>query len=67
MPGLEVYKTNRFKIIFEETPPSWVIDGEEYKHNTREFLFTINKDINMLIPEKNIVKLFSSLEEYNEK
>lgn len=67
MPGLEVYKTNRFRIIFEETPPSWVIDGEEYKHGSKEFLFTINKDINMLIPEKNIVKLFSSLEEYNGK
>lgn len=67
MPGLEVYKTNRFRIIFEDMPPSWVIDGEEYKHSTREFLFTINKDINMLIPEKNIVKLFSSLEEYNGK
>lgn len=67
MPGLEYYKTNNFKVIFDKIPPSWVIDGEEFKHNTRIFKFGINKDINMLLPKKNIVKLFSSLGEYNEK
>ena len=66
MPGLEYYKTNNFKVIFDKIPPSWVIDGEEFKHNTRIFKFGINKDINILLPKKNIVKLFSSLGEYNE-
>ncbi len=67
MPGLEVYKTNNFKVTFKEVPPSWVIDGEEYKHDSKEFVFSINKEINMLLPKKNIVKLFSSLEEISDK
>ena len=67
MPGLEYYKTNNFKIKFDKVPPSWVIDGEEYEHNVKEFEFTINKDIKMLLPKKNIVKLFNSLEEYEKR
>jgi len=67
MPGLEYYRTNNFKIKFEKTPPSWVIDGEEYSHNSREFEFSINKEVNMLLPKKNIVKLFSSIEEISEQ
>ena len=67
MPGLEYYKTNNFKKKFDKVPPSWVIDGEEYEHNVKEFEFTINKDIKMLLPKKNIVKLFNSLEEYEKR
>ena len=48
-------------------PPSWVIDGEEFKHETCEFNFSINKDINMLVPTKNVVKLFNTLGEFDEK
>ena len=66
MPGLEYYRTNNFKITFDKVPPSWVIDGEEYKHRTKSFEFSINKEIEMLLPKKNVVKLFSSLEEFNE-
>ena len=61
---IEYYKTNYFKVIFDEVPPSWVFDGEEYKHNEKEFIFTINKEINMLVPKKNMVKLFNDLEEF---
>lgn len=67
MPGLEYYKTNKLKITFDKVPPSWVIDGEEYAHKTKEFVFSINKEVNMLLPKKNIVKLFNSIEEINEK
>ena len=67
MPGLEYYKTNNFKIKFKEHPGSWVLDGEEYKHDTNEFIFTINKEMYMLVPKKNIVKLFTNLEEFSEK
>lgn len=66
MPGVEYYKTNNFKITFEHTPKSWVLDGEEYKHKSKTFEFTINKEVNMLVPKKNIVKLFINLEEFNE-
>ena len=58
MPGLEYFKTNNFKVVFDKVPPSWVIDGEEFKHNTKSFNFRINKEINMRVPSKNIVKLF---------
>lgn len=58
MPGLEHFKTNNFKVVFDKVPPSWVIDGEEFKHNTKSFNFRINKEINMRVPSKNIVKLF---------
>lgn len=67
MPGLEYYKTNNFKIKFKSNPGSWVLDGEEYKHETKEFSFSINKEMFMLVPRKNIVKLFTNLEEFNEK
>lgn len=67
MPGLEYYKTNNLKIKFKSNPGSWVLDGEEYKHETKEFSFSINKEMFMLIPRKNIVKLFTNLEEFNEK
>ena len=63
MPGVEYYKTNNFRVTFDKIPPSWVIDGEEYEHNTKTFEFNINKEISMLLPKKNIVKLFSTLEE----
>lgn len=63
MPGLEYYKTNNFKITFKDVPQSWVLDGEEFKHNTKTFEFSINKDITMRVPSKNIVKLFIDDEE----
>ena len=59
---IEYYKTDNFKIKFKKTPPSWVIDGEEFKHRTKEFNFTINKDINMIVPERNLKKLFKNYE-----
>jgi len=67
MHGLEYYRTNNFKVKFDKVPPSWVVDGEEFSHNSKEFTFTINKEINMLLPRKNVVKLFSNLEEFSDK
>ena len=63
MPGVEYYKTNNFKVKFDKMPTSWFIDGEEYTHHTKEFEFKINKEIKMLLPKKNIVKLFNEMEE----
>ena len=57
--GLTYYKTNKFKIKFDNVPEdSWCLDGEEMKHNTNEFNFCISKEINALIPNINIDKLF---------
>ena len=60
------FKTDRIKFEFEETPPSWCIDGDEFEHNKKEFEITINKDNNMLLPTKNINKLFEENETFNE-
>ena len=51
-------KTDKLKLEFDEVPPSWCMDGEEIKHNLKTFEITITKKINMLLPTKNIDKLF---------
>ena len=38
---------------------SWCVDGEELKHHTNRFVFSVNKEINMLVPNKNVNKLFA--------
>ena len=57
--GLTYYKTNKFKIEFDEVPEdSWCLDGEEMKHNDKKFDFHISKEVNVLLPKVNIDKLF---------
>lgn len=60
---IEYYKTDNIKITFKDIPPSWIIDGEEYKHNKKTFNFKITKEIKMLLPNKNIESLFINNEE----
>lgn len=65
--GVTYFKTNKFSISFGDVPTeSWCVDGEELKHNDKKFNFTINKKINMLVPHKNIVKLFKNIEEVDQ-
>ncbi|MGM9878218.1 MAG: diacylglycerol/lipid kinase family protein [Bacilli bacterium] len=66
IPGFTYFKTDRIKLIFDEVPPSWCIDGDELKHNQKEFEITINKNNYMLLPTKNLNKLFESEEEIDE-
>ncbi len=59
IPGIEYYETNNIKIEFDKVPSDlWCLDGEEMKHNTKTFKFGISKEINVLMPKKNIDKLF---------
>ena len=59
IPYLTYYKADNLKITFEDIPEdSWCIDGEELKHNDKEFNFCISKEVNVLIPKANIDKLF---------
>ena len=59
VPGCEYYCTDKLELEFDHVPKySWGLDGEEYKEDTNKFVFTVNKDINVLIPEKNVDKLF---------
>lgn len=59
-PGIVYYRTNHLKINFkEELKESWCIDGEEYSSKKNEFEFCVKNDMNMLVPRKNIKKLFT--------
>ena len=59
IPGCEYYCTSNIKIEFDDIPGySWGLDGEEFKSNTNVFEFSVNKDIDILLPEYNIEKLF---------
>ncbi|MBR2713088.1 MAG: YegS/Rv2252/BmrU family lipid kinase [Bacilli bacterium] len=63
MNGCKVYSTSNMEIEFDDVPAfSWGLDGEEYKPDTNKFKFTINKDINLLLPTDNIDKLFVNKE-----
>ena len=59
IPGFTYFKTNNIKLEFDEVPPSWCIDGDELTHESKTFEIKINKDNNMLLPSKNIDKLFT--------
>ncbi len=59
VPGCEYYCSSNFDIEFDEIPNfSWGLDGEEFKSKTNKFCFSVNKDINILLPEDNIDRLF---------
>ncbi len=60
IPMFTYLKTNNLRLEFDEIPPSWCIDGDELTHNTNIFEITVNKDNNMLLPSKNIAKLFEN-------
>lgn len=59
VPGCEYYSTSRLDIEFEDVPKhSWGLDGEEFKSKTNRFVFTVDKSTEILIPNKNVKKLF---------
>lgn len=58
IPVFKYYKTDKIELEFDEIPPSWCIDGDELTHETNKFKIEINKDNYMLLPTKNIEKLF---------
>ncbi len=58
VPGYLYVKTDNIKLEFDEVPPSWCIDGDELTHDSKTFEIKINKDNHMLIPSRNIDKLF---------
>lgn len=58
--GLEFYKTNHIKFEFEQYPKkAWCIDGEKLDRRTKKFEFTTISDFKILMPNKNVEKLFT--------
>lgn len=59
VPGIHFYKTNNIKFKFADKPKkNWYIDGEMLDDDGKEFNISIDHNIQMMIPKKNINKLF---------
>lgn len=59
VPGFYFHKTNELDIVFAEPPrKAWCIDGEALPDNTTNFNIRVMKNVKIMIPSKNIKKLF---------
>lgn len=59
VPNVSYYQTDNLELEFLDPPKvSWCIDGEEFKTPERNFKFSVNTRPKMLLPNKNINKLF---------
>lgn len=56
--GIEIYKTDNFKITFNDSNKPWCLDGEKYNVSCQAYEFSTKKKVKMLIPTVNISKLF---------
>lgn len=57
--GVEIYKTDNLKIKFNDEFKPWCLDGEKYDDLSKEYEIKVDKKVSMLIPVKNIDKLFN--------
>ncbi len=63
VPGFYFHKTNQLDIIFKEPPKkSWCVDGEALPDNTTNFQIRIFRNMKIMLPSKNINKLFEKKE-----
>ena len=59
VPGIYCHTSNEIEITFKDSDKTyWTIDGEKLKDEVNHYRITINKDLKMLVPKKNISKLF---------
>lgn len=57
--GIEYFQTDRLEIDFDKNYKiPCCLDGEEFKIKKNKYVFTVNKEVDMLVPSKNISKLF---------
>ena len=60
VPGIYCHTNDKIEINFKEkVKNNWTIDGEKLKEETKTYTITINKELKMLLPKKNISKLFT--------
>ena len=58
--GIEFYRASRVKFEFEQYPKkAWCIDGEKLDRATKVFEFNTINDFEILMPNKNVKKLFT--------
>lgn len=59
VPNIIYYRTNKLTIkLKHRIDESWCLDGEEYATTEKVFRFHVQKEIEMLVPKKNVQKLF---------
>ena len=59
VPGIYSYKTNNLKIKFMDKPKKpWCVDGEKLDSIENNYEITIDSSLKMMIPKKNVDKLF---------
>lgn len=59
MEGFEFHRSNELKIVFKDYPKNaWCIDGEKFEETTKFYDINVVKDVKILLPKKNINKLF---------
>lgn len=67
VPGFYFYKTNKLEIEFSKEIDKWCVDGEELEKKTSTYKVEIIKDFKIMLPKKNIDKLFINGVEKKEK
>lgn len=61
--GFKFFKTNNLKIYFnEKLKKGWSIDGEELVDNSNSFEIKVIRNVEVMLPKKNIKKLFLNKE-----
>ena len=59
VPGISFHKANNIKFKFAKVPKkNWCIDGEELEDKGLTYDIRIDRDFKMMLPKKNIGKLF---------
>lgn len=59
VPGIYCHRASEIEIHFKENiKNNWTIDGEKLKDEQQKYKITIDKNLKMLLPKKNINKLF---------
>ena len=59
VPGIYSYKASNMKIKFSENPKkAWCVDGEKLEDIETEYDIRIDNSLKMMIPSKNVDKLF---------
>ena len=59
VPGFYFHNTNELKVKFNENEKvNWCIDGEKLESDTNEFIIKVTRNVPILLPNKNIDKLF---------
>ena len=55
---IEYYKTDKLEIEFMNDVPIWCLDGEKHEVTDKKYTFSVDYGTKMLMPKKNIDKLF---------